>query len=240
MTTRADLELFQSALDEAIRRANLDLSDVLSLISGLSPAQARDELLVLFPALIDRWADVAGPMAAQWYESVRFAAVGGQFTAPIAAANPLEAEAAVRKAAGFLFQDNSTAAFSLLVGATHRLVSVVARTTIADAAGVDPLNPMFARVPRGVKTCAFCLMLASQGWVYHSRETARQFTLVHDHCDCQVVPEWGSEPAIEGYDPGELYALYARARDMADGSDRSSVLSALRSLGVTSDAHVPR
>ena len=82
----------------------------------------------------------------------------------------------------------------------------------------DPLNPRFARVPTGEKTCDFCLMLASRGPVYLSEESAGAFTQFHAHCDCKVVPFFDSsfnglsrrksKTTIEGYDPDEYYRQY--------------------------------
>jgi len=63
-----------------------------------------------------------------------------------------------------------------------------------------PSGVRFARVPTGPTTCAFCIMLASRGFVYASRETAGQFEKYHDNCDCIVIPEFDNE-GIEGYDP---------------------------------------
>lgn len=56
----------------------------------------------------------------------------------------------------------------------------------------------YARVPMGNETCAWCIMLASQGYVYKSKESAsykkNKYGLrsaaehFHDNCDCIVVP----------------------------------------------------
>lgn len=45
-------------------------------------------------------------------------------------------------------------------------------TIIANVGRDRDKGAMFARVPTGFETCAFCLMLASCGAVYHSRKTA--------------------------------------------------------------------
>ncbi len=58
----------------------------------------------------------------------------------------------------------------------------------------------FARVPRDGETCTFCIMLASRGFVYWSRETAGEFNHYHRNCRCLVIPDDGSGE-VEGYDP---------------------------------------
>lgn len=70
----------------------------------------------------------------------------------------------------------------------------------------------YARVPTGMETCGFCLMLASQGFVYGTRESAGGgFNSYHRHCDCRVVA--GDEfTEVDGYDPDALFERYADAR----------------------------
>ena len=78
------------------------------------------------------------------------------------------------------------------------------------AADSDPKRPRWARVPHG-KTCAWCLMLASRGWVYLDARSAGAARQWHADCDCQIVPAWGDKiPRIVGYDPDALYAQYVR------------------------------
>lgn len=75
----------------------------------------------------------------------------------------------------------------------------------------------WARVPSGIKTCGFCVMLASRGFVYSSKEAAGyleygSFNRFHAFCDCTVVPGT-KETKIEGYNPEHLYDVYKNARD---------------------------
>lgn len=70
----------------------------------------------------------------------------------------------------------------------------------------------YARVPTGAETCGFCIMLASRGFVYHSRETAGEFDHYHRSCDCKVIGDLDELTEVEGYDPDALYDLYSEAR----------------------------
>lgn len=75
----------------------------------------------------------------------------------------------------------------------------------------DPKAKGYAIVPVG-KTCAFCCMLASRGFVYTSSGTAGSSR--HANCDCQVVPGWGPkarEAVIAGYNPDTYYDMYRKA-----------------------------
>lgn len=70
----------------------------------------------------------------------------------------------------------------------------------------------YARIPSGRETCAFCFMLSSRGFVYHSEKTARGRSLhgVHQHCDCIIVPGVEGVTKIDGYDPDLLYERWSK------------------------------
>lgn len=116
----------------------------------------------------------------------------------------------------------------------QRHISYSTRATIARNAEHDPAKPRYARVPQGTFTCAFCVMLASRGWVYPSEETARTAKgggAYHNHCDCMIVPEWDREVAhIEGYDPDKLYEMYQNGRAESGSQDPRDIAQAMRRL----------
>ena len=87
-----------------------------------------------------------------------------------------------------------------------------ANECVAMNALADPARPQWARVPTGAETCDFCLMLASRGFAYWSRETASH---AHDNCDCRATPSWDRSPEVEGYDPD---ALHRQWQDWIDGT----------------------
>lgn len=69
-------------------------------------------------------------------------------------------------------------------------------TIIANVGRDRDKGAMFARVPTGTETCAFCLILASRGAVYHSRKTAGERGRFHRGCDCKVVPSFEGDPEL--------------------------------------------
>lgn len=90
----------------------------------------------------------------------------------------------------------------------------------------------WARVPSGLETCGFCVMLASRGFVYHTKESAGYNVLglnrFHSFCDCRVFP--GTEDTeIEGYDPEHLYDVYLNARNTIYNDTRRKWESAISS-----------
>lgn len=78
-------------------------------------------------------------------------------------------------------------------------------TIIANVGRDRDRGAMFARVPTGFETCAFCLMLASRGAVYHSRKTAGEWGRFHRGCDCKVVPSFEGDGTIKN-----LHVIHSR------------------------------
>lgn len=79
----------------------------------------------------------------------------------------------------------------------------------------DRRKPKFARVPTGAETCSFCLMLGSRGFVYGAGKEGES---PHNHanCDCVYVAQWTNHPAVEGYDPDELYDRWKATTEKTD------------------------
>lgn len=111
----------------------------------------------------------------------------------------------------------------------------------------------YARLPQGVETCDFCLMLASRGFVYLTEDTASAH--VHRNCDCIVVAgvghyesndlryskgDWIQDTHVEGYDLDAMRRLYQvwhdiSARNLPDGEGEALKLQAMREeIGRTS------
>ena len=78
----------------------------------------------------------------------------------------------------------------------------------------------FARVPQG-PSCGFCIMLASRGFVYATRQSAGEFTRFHDNCDCRIVAGINGVE-VEGYDPNGLYDRYAKCVRLINGGTLNS------------------
>lgn len=93
---------------------------------------------------------------------------------------------------------------------THAADLSVAESAVSTNEQQD-LSIRYARVPQG-PTCSFCIMLASRGFVYASRESAGQLGQYHDDCNCRIVAGMpGTE--VEGYDPEGMYDRYLQCRD---------------------------
>lgn len=97
----------------------------------------------------------------------------------------------------------------------RRTISHAGDLTVADSASGSnkskQIGVRFARVPQG-PSCGFCIMLASRGFVYASKESAGQFKRFHDDCDCRIVAGMPGT-TVKGYDPEGMYDRYKQCRD---------------------------
>lgn len=233
--TAADLARLRVANDTLATQTRRDLSRAWAAMDLSNPRQARDDLLQVVDALGSRGDSDARVLAMEWYEDVR-EKVGGlpRYTAR-AGGHPNHDRmiATARWAAGGLWGDNPDQVKELMEQAMDRWQWAAANDAIVFNAVNDKSCRRWARVPSGAKTCAFCTMLASRGWVYATYrsaggEAAHQF---HEGCDCLVVPNFESKIRsvyLEGYDPDRYLQLYKRGIDKAADGSRSAILAGMR------------
>lgn len=179
----------------------IDLSD---------PAYSKAVLFEYVPAIVETYGEAAAEAAAEMYEAVMLAEINASRNIAIAGINSDGITRSVRYAAGFIYEGNYTKALSVLSRAVDYYVKQPARDTIEQNVKIDK-EARFARVPQGPTTCEFCLMLASRGFVYLSKESASHG--YHTDCDCLPVVSFSDDPAVEGYDPDYYYGLYQQMQD---------------------------
>lgn len=233
MTTRADVERLSGASARIVELARRDLAAAFGSLNLANPEAVRDALLEIVPALVREYGDVAATVAAEWYEETRAAQLGGSYTARVADGFPVdEMQSTVRREAGHLWGDDQAKTLVALAGSIQRFVMYSGRATVARNAEHDPANPRYARVPRGAKTCAFCLAMASRGFVYYTEESAGgHWNHYHDDCRCQVVAEFDAEAHhIDGYDPDAMFAKYEAARQAAGSGSPNAILAEMRRM----------
>lgn len=81
----------------------------------------------------------------------------------------------------------------------------------------------FAWIPSG-DTCAFCIMLASNGWM--NARKADHAEHIHSNCDCNYAVRFNSNTDVEGYDPDVYYKEYKDA----DGGNPEEKLNSMRRM----------
>lgn len=100
------------------------------------------------------------------------------------------------------------------------------KTTARNAERDHDKGVRYARIPTGRETCGWCVMLASRGFVYHSRKSAGdyggRFNYFHDKCDCRV--QVGDEnTTVKGYDPDWYLKVYEDAREACGSGDPKDI-----------------
>lgn len=177
-----------------------------------SPILVRDALLDFFPELVQAYGDAAALLAADFYDELRDVPPSASRFRAVLADPPdsAQARASARWGLGPLFtaQPDPTQALLNLAGSAQRLVLQSGRDTVFTASNRDPVRTAFARIPVG-KTCPFCTMVASRGFVYGSAERAGESNTWHDDCDCVIVPGRSPGDLPEGYDLPVLERAYA-------------------------------
>ncbi|GAA1138430.1 hypothetical protein [Nocardioides aquiterrae] len=238
MASRAELDAQAAAQATVVATAWAQFQAAYAGL-GLTPAQlATNEgiqaLRDLFADFIAAWGEVAGTLAADFYDELRDqAGIPGSFQALVP--DPLDSAQvdgivswAVTPPRDVDELDIETM-LAKIEGASQRLIRQAQRDALNESARRDPARPRVARIPMGAETCAFCLVLASRGYVYRSETSAGRNNSYHDFCDCEQDVTWSSNPEPpDGYDPGELYGKYDAARRAAGSSDLRKILRELR------------
>jgi hypothetical protein len=222
-----DAQNHQRALDDLTTLAIRDLLAVWATLDTADALATSRALQDALPDLVNTYGAVAATLAADFYEDLRADAVGGSFSAVLAAPSSERTLAMSRWAAGALFSQTPDAALTLsrLSGGVQRGVAGADRDTIAASVGADPLGPRYARHASG-NACAFCALVATRGPVYRSESTAGG--KYHDHCHCVAVPVWpGQAPYAAKWDKAYRDATKATTAS-GEPIDLNKVLAHMR------------
>ncbi len=175
-----------------------------------SVAEKREAAKLIMEGFVQAYDDKAAVFASQWYD-YRAEQGGARLKQAVTMTvyEPKSVDDVARYQAKKLAKKGD-AAFARACGefARNDAFRSLNETIIANVGRDRDKGAMFARVPTGFETCAFCLMLASRGAVYHSRKTAGEWGRFHRGCDCKVVPSFEGDPdaeLVQGVKPRELY-----------------------------------
>lgn len=221
----------QTALDSAVRTA---VQAVFDQLAGLEPEKMRDRLITVVPPLVEQYGAVAAELATEFYAASL--PVGSHFTPlpsltiPDSSAEAIEE--GIRYQAGKLFVDDVQGAAQGVASMASRHVRLYGRQTMVDNVHREGVG--WARVPKGDKTCSFCLLLASRGAVYATRKGASTTKVgkdFHNDCDCEIVRMESGEQYPPGYLPDNYLEMYEHARNEAENpGDIKSILAQMRRL----------
>lgn len=208
--SRSWLERYSEALDGVSERAKAELVRLLGEVDlTRDVATVRNEVIAIMQACCGASTEVAARLAADFYAGVRSRSGIDDGYEPVV--DPDYDPAATGEAVRAFVQDlvDGRPAEGFVRKCADRLDYETRRSAnmcTYDNAKADPRRPKWARVPMGAETCRFCIMLASRGFDYHSRESASH---THSNCDCRVVPGFDDETVVDGYDPDYYRDVYA-------------------------------
>jgi len=167
----------------------------------------EEEILDVAYALVTKYGEASSELACQMYEALaEYAGARVAAAEPAATATYYETAKSIR---GTMMRTKDAVAISSSAGRLVKLASVDTMMKNALRDGAE-----WAWIPSG-DTCAYCLMLASRGWVKASEDAIRNGHAdhIHNNCDCTYCVRFDHKTTVEGYDPDALYDQYINAGD---------------------------
>jgi hypothetical protein len=206
-------------LSELNRVAASDLFQVWRS-AGLADVDFAQFITDAFPEIASDYAEVAGNLAADWYEQA-----APQLPYQAIVDSGVNTTALTKSAQWALGADGDMA-LNRLSGTLQRTVFDGARsTTVANVRNEE--GARWARYA-SANACEFCALMAIRGAVYGSEETAG--AQYHDNCHClavEVRPGRNYEPAPHVKDWEDQYKT---ARRDAESGGMKAILAAWRQL----------
>lgn len=158
-------------------------------------------------AVSTKYGEAAAELTCQMYDAIAYVS---KAAVPVAepAATATYGEIA-KTVYGTLASTKDPGAVGAAVGRSVKLASVDTLQQNALRDGAE-----WAWIPSG-DSCAFCMMLASRGWVKASAKAIKNGHAehVHNNCDCTYCVRFDNSTTVEGYDPDALYDEYINAGD---------------------------
>ena len=182
-----------------------------------SPAE-RQQAIEYAYALATKYGEGTSALACEMYDSV--VAASGKKLPPAEPAATATFNEVARTVNGSMLYSKRPDVVGSSVGRLVKTAGVdtTMRNAIRDGAE-------WAWVPSG-DTCAFCIALASQGWVKASEKVMKgnHAEHIHNNCDCTFSIRFDGKSSVEGYDPDALRRQYYAA----DGSTPTERINAMR------------
>ena len=185
---------------------------------GTDDREALEELIRYAYGIATRYGEGASALSAEMYDAL--AELSGKIVPPAVPA-PTASYGDVAKAVyGTNLQSKNPQVMADSIG---RLVKMAGVDTMQQNALRDGAE--WAWIPRG-DTCAFCIMLASNGWQRASKKAIKNGHAMHIHanCDCTYAIRFNSDVDVEGYNDGQEY------RDMYYGAEGSTPEERINSI----------
>ena len=205
----------------ALRKVNDKASaEILNWLKNHGIPQGREAMngLIDFAyAVSTTYGEAAAELAAEMYEAT--AALSGVIIEPAVPAATPEIGEVAKTVVGTAKLNNE----EILSAAIGRLVKQTGVDTTMQNALRDGVE--WAWIPHG-ETCAFCIMLASNGWQRASKKALKNGHAEHIHanCNCTYAVRYSPDVRVAGYDPDE----YRRMYDQAEGNSSAAKINSMR------------
>lgn len=183
-----------------------------------NPDAEIDDLLNYAYYTSDYYGNAASELACEMYDEV--AVASGKTLPPAEPARTATYGEVAKAIQGKLLTTQDPDAVGSIVGTKVKTVGLdtLLKNSLRDGAE-------FAWIPSG-DTCAFCIMLASNGWQKASKKALKKGHAehVHNNCNCTYAIRFDENTEVEGYDPEYYKGLY----DSADGKKWKDKINSMR------------
>ncbi len=176
-----------------------------------------DALIQYGYSVATRYGEASAAIAAEMYDATaELAKASVPAAIPAETASFGEVRAAVTGAAEYSNEKTIASTVSRLVKQAGADTTI--QNAIRDSA-------QWAWIPSG-DTCAFCIMLASNGWQYASKKVLKgnHASHIHANCDCAFAVRFDEKSSYGSYNPDKYAAIY----NNAEGSKWQDKLNAMR------------
>lgn len=207
---------YKNALAKADKKAAEEMAEYVRSLGGF--AGHEEEAIEYAFALATKYGEAAAALACEMYDAV--AELSGEHLPPAVPAETASYGEVARTMRGVGKDSGDPDSFG---NATGRLVKQAGADTTLRNALRDGAE--FAWVPSG-DTCAFCIMLASNGWQRASKKAIKggHAEHIHTNCDCTYAIRFDGKGGVAGYDPEKYRAMY----DAAEGDSWQEKVNSMR------------
>ena len=180
----------------------------------------RDAAVKAAYSLATKYGEAATALACEMYDALAAASA-----AALPAAEPADT-ATIDEVAKAVVGTLKTGNPSIVADSVGRLVKMSGVDTTMKNALRDGAE--WAWIPRG-ETCAFCLMLASNGWQHASKKALKNGHAEHIHanCDCTYAVRFDSRTNVAGYDPDKYLQMFSQV-DGSSWTGQDGLVNALQ------------
>ena len=222
--SQADWIKYKDELAAISEKAAQNLETWLTWKGGYQNVSKKD-LIDMAYALATRYGEATASLAAEMYDET--AALSG-VSVPSAEVADTASYGEIAKAINGVTKTVTTD--SNLGNVVARYVKRAGADTTLKNAKRD--GAQFAWIPAG-DTCPFCLMLASNGWQYQSKNAIKNghASHIHANCDCTYAVRFDNKTNVKGYNPEKYREMYYNA----EGKTPQERINSMRRIQYKSD-----